>query len=160
MARTKDYGYNTAATKKNLGLLPISAADLAVLQDEPEECIESTIASPLDRPERWTFGRKTIDNVYKDTGIQLAAKTVSTRGAQILVKHEAITEITDSDTPNVVKQVPMVSYLVVRAPINECIDADDVLLEVSRMLAGAFGDGTDITSGRLANLIRGALKAQ
>lgn len=159
---TKSYstGYESATATKNIAISVLNAADLSILEDEPEQCVERTIASPMDRPERWTFGCKSITDVYKGTGVSTAAKPSSTSGVQIIVKHESMTAVTDSEDANYLKQLPQVSYFVQRVPINDLMTADMALQEAKRMLAGLFGSADDVTSSRLAQLICGALRAQ
>lgn len=153
-------GYESSTATKNIAIGVLNASDLSLLEDEPEQCVERLVASPMDRPEKWTFGCKVIPDVYKNTGIASSAKPSSTSGVQIIVKHESVTAVTDSDDADYLKHLPQVSYYVQRVPVNNLMTAEMALQEAKRMLSGLFGSGDDVTSARLAELICGALRAQ
>lgn len=149
------------ATTKSLSIGILNAADLALTADEPDRAVEKNTSSPLDRPETWTFAISDVNDVYKNTSIASASRPSSIRGVQVMVKHESVTQVTDdaAGAENYLKQLPFSVHVVVRTPINELVTADMVLQEVQRTFGGLFGDGKDVSSSRLKDLLNSALKA-
>lgn len=155
------YSMSKEGETKALSIGVLSSSDLAPVSETAEKVVEKNVNSPLDRPETWTFACTEVADAYKNSGISPQCKPASVRGVQIMVKHESITQVTDDTTgaENYLKQIPYSVHLVVRTPINELVTSDAVLAEVQRTMAGLFGDGTDVTSGRLKELLNSALKA-
>lgn len=135
----------------------VPANSLTMVSESADQVVESLISAPLDRPEIWTFGNKQIADVYRDTTIPSSAKPASSRGVQIMVRHDSYTTVTDDLGFADMRILPFASWICVRVPVNELITADQVLQEVKRMFGGVLRD--EDTSGRLAELIRNALKA-
>lgn len=148
--------------EKSISIGIVNGSALAVVADDAEKVVEKNTSSPLDRPEKWTFGCTEVADAYKNTGISPQCKPASTKGVQIMVKHESITQVTDDTVgaENYLKQIPYSCHIVVRAPINELVTADAVLTEVRRTIGGLFGSGNDVTSARLTDLLNSALKAE
>lgn len=158
---TKIYStpYASVTATKNLAISELSASDLALLSETSNDVVETTTYSPLDRPEKWTFACKKVSDVYANTGIANTAIPAGRSGVQIMVRHDSVTQVTDSDDGSYLKQLPMSMWTCVRVPVNELITEVQILAELQRGLAGCFGDGEDVSSSRLASLVRGALRA-
>jgi hypothetical protein len=151
---TYSWGTGTALT----GFEPyqLDPATLVLKEDEPTRCVMETKGVDYDIPETWTFGATAISDVYKNSGVSAAAKAVTSRGVQVLVKHEAYAKITDSADLTFQKVVPLEAHLVIKAPTNDLLDADAIFEEIKRMLGGLLEQSA--TSARLDELIRSALR--
>lgn len=153
------YTTSYSASVANLMSLPVYQLDpgtIVVISDDPGVVKESLTSAPLDRPEIWEFASRAVDNVYKDSTVPVIARPTSSRGVQIMIKHGSFTTVTDSDDSTYYKVLPMASWTCVRVPLNELITADLVLDEIKRLTGGLLG--TEATSARLAEMVRGALK--
>lgn len=155
------YSMSGASEKKSLSIGVLSSSDLAPVSETADKVVEKNVNSPLDRPETWTFACTDVADAYKNSGISPQCKPASVKGVQIMVKHDSITQVTDDTVgaENYLKQIPYSVHFVIRTPINDLVTADAVLAEVQRTIAGLFGDGTDVTSARLTELLNSALKA-
>lgn len=142
----------------SLSVYALPASSLALTSEAADTVKESLISAPLDRPEQWEFAKKDVSNVYSDTTIPASARPSSSRGVQIMVKHTSFTTVTDSANADYLKILPIVSWTCVRVPVNELTTANMALEEVQRLLGGLLED--EVSSSRIAELIRGALKAQ
>lgn len=160
MAKNYSTPYDSVAeSSKEVKISVLNSSDLSLTSEKTDEVTEQTSYSPLSTPELWTFGCKPVQDVYKNTNIQASARPSSSRGVQIMVRHDAITTVTDSADANYLKQLPMACWTCIRVPLNELITEDQILAELKRALAGLFGDGQDVSSARIAELVRGALRA-
>jgi hypothetical protein len=149
--------YAAETSKIDIEVSSVPANTLTLITESADQVEESLVSAPLDRPEIWTFGSKQVADVYRDTTVPSSAKPASSRGVQIMVRHDSSTTVTDSADTNYYRVLPFASWICVRVPVNELITADQVLEEVKRMFGGVLRD--EDTSGRLAELIRNALKA-
>jgi hypothetical protein len=157
MARTYTTSYSNELGSLAITVSKLPASSITLTGESADQVTESLVSAPLDRPETWTFGKKDVADVYKDTSIPTSARPVTSRGVQIIVRHDSFTAVTDSDNADFFKVLPMSSWTCLRVPINELMDADQCLAELKRMFAGVLGSAD--TSARLAEMIRGALRA-
>lgn len=157
MALTYTTSYAAETTSISTSVSAVPATSLTLISEDPDLVTESLISAPLDRPETWSFGKKDVSDIYKDTTVPSSAKPASSRGVQIMVRHDSSTTVTDTENPDYFRILPFASWICVRIPVNELITADQVLAEVKRMIGGVLED--EDTSARLSELIRGALKS-
>lgn len=160
MAKVKSYSFDSNATTKNLPVFELGASDLSLISETADTCVEVSTSSPIDRPEKWTFGCKSIENVYKNTGISASVKPASVSGVQIMVRHDQTMQVTDDALSTYTRQIPLCSWICAQVPVNDDVTEDDILLEIKRMLSGALPDGDAVTAARVKQLIRSALRVQ
>lgn len=159
MSKVYSKPYPSDLGTKSLLISKLDAKDLALIAESSDEVEEQTTYSPLDRPEKWTFGSKQVADVYKNTSIATSAKASSVRGVQLMVRHDCVIQVTDDADASYLRQLPLSCWTCVKVPVNELVTTDLALEELQRALAGLFGDGEDVSSSRLGELIRGALRA-
>lgn len=112
--------------------------------------------SPLDQLETVRVQASEISDIYKGTTIDPSAYAGSRKGLSIVGQVNDILRVTDSVDATYQVDLPISCHMVIKVPQNSMITADNVMAVAGRCLALLF-DSNQITSGRIANLLRGAM---
>lgn len=161
MAKTLSVNYTdtavTGGTAIKLSLPQLNwGADFRVTRDDAGEAKVTNLTSPLDQPESFRFAHSTVQDVYKNTGIDPTLYYASRRGTQILCQLTDVYSVTDSSSPDYLALLPVEAHLVVKVPNNDLLTPERVEALITRMLAGLYEtDQNQYT--RLSGLLRGAL---
>lgn len=153
------WGYDpTTITTKNIAVDTIVPASYVVTSQLPDEVVESNLSSPLGRVEKLTFGRRSVKDIYANsTSIDPAYKSPSRSGIKVLVNWESVASLTNSEDPTFRMDFPISSRLTVTVPASDYLTADNVNMLIKHHIGALYGDGTDVTSARIAKLLKGAL---
>lgn len=153
------WGYDpTTITTKNIAVDTIVPASYVVTSQLPDEVVESNLSSPLGRVEKLTFGRRSVKDIYANsTSIDPAYKSPSRSGIKVLVNWESVASLTNSDDPTFRMDFPISSRLTVTVPASDYLTADNVNMLIKHHIGALYGDSTDVTSARIAKLLKGAL---
>lgn len=161
MSLSLNVGYTDSAldpdVAQDLSMAKLNFADYAVKVDTAGNCVITNITSPMDRPERFRFGYKEINDVYKGSGIDPGYYGASRKGFSLVTQNTNVLRIDDSaDSSNIV-DLPISIHLVVKAPAHQLVTASVIYTMLGRMLAVIHEQaGSDST--KLALLVRGSLK--
>lgn len=158
MAHIYSTNYSSQKGTKSIAISVLNGTDLDLTSEDSSEVVEKLAEGPIDAPEVWRFGQQDVADVYKNTGVETAAKPSSVRGVKILVEHKSVRTVTDDSDANFLKKLPSKTTITHTCPLNELTRVDDVLQDIERALAGLFGDNDDVSSSRLASMIRGKLR--
>lgn len=158
MAHIYSTNYSSQTGTKSIAISVLNGTDLDLTSEDSSEVVEKLAEGPIDAPEVWRFGQQDVADVYKNTGVETAAKPSSVRGVKILVEHKSVRTVTDDSDANFLKKLPSKTTITHTCPLNELTRVDDVLQDIERALAGLFGDSDDVSSSRLASMIRGKLR--
>lgn len=162
---TTSFGYTDKLTgTKNIAVPQLSySTDFSVKSETPNEVVITNVTSPLDQPETIRFAQQTIRDIYNGTAVDPTAMSVSRQGISLVVQLNDIFRVTpDSESScccdGGYMDFPISTHIVIRTPVVQYVTADTVLTVVKRNIAALFGEGADVTSGRLNQMLRGALK--
>lgn len=153
------WGYDpSTVTTKNIAVDTIVPEAYVVTSQLPDEVVESNLSSPLGRVEKLTFGRRSVKDIYANsTPIDPAYKSPSRSGIKVLVNWASVASLTNSEDPTFRMDFPISSRLTVTVPASDYLTADDVNMLIKHHIGALYGDGTDVTSARIAKLLKGAL---
>lgn len=153
------WGYDPSSiTTKNIAVDTIVPSSYVVTSQLPDEVVESNLSSPLGRVEKLTFGRRSVKDIYANsTSIDPAYKSPSRSGIKVLVNWESVASLTNSEDPTFRMDFPISSRLTVTVPASDYLTADNVNMLIKHHIGALYGDGTDVTSARIAKLLKGAL---
>lgn len=112
--------------------------------------------SPMDQLETIRVQASEISDVYKGTSIDPSAYSGSRKGLSIVAQVNDILRVTDSVDTTYQVDLPLSAHMVIKVPQNSMITSDHVMALAGRCLATLF-DSNQLTSGRIANLLRGAM---
>lgn len=158
MAHIYETNYSTQKGTKSIAISVLNGNDLDLTKEKTDEVTEKLTAGPLDMPEVWRFGSQEVDDVYKNTGIETAAKPSTVKGIKILCEHRCVRTVTDDTDANFMKKLPSKTTITHTCPLNELTRVDDVLADIERALSGLFGDNDDVSSSRVASMVRGKIR--
>lgn len=112
--------------------------------------------SPLDQPENIRVQASEISDVYKGTSIDPSAYAANRKGLSIVAQVNDILRVSESTDINYQVDLPLSCHIVLKVPQNSNVTADNVMALAGRALACLF-DSDQVTSARIANLLRGAM---
>jgi len=112
--------------------------------------------SPLDQLETIRVQASEIADVYKGTSIDPSVYAPSRKGLSIVCQVNDVLRVTETTDAQFLNDLPLSAHLVVKVPQNALVTADMVMALAGRCLAALF-DSNQLTSGRIANLLRGAM---
>lgn len=151
-------GFNKSGqATKNVAVSQINASDFVVTQRGTEDVTETNLSSGLATPECFQFGRRIVKDIYANTSVDTAYKCPSKTGIKILLNWTSTGTLTDDKDVSFRQDFPLSVRTTITVPASDYIGADDVLAILQRAWGGAFEDGTDVTSARISELLRGAL---
>lgn len=159
MAYSFTWGYDPSTiTTKNIAVDTIVPSTYVVTTQQPDEVTESNLSSPLGRIEKFTFGRRSVKDIYANsTSIDPTYRSPSKSGIKVLVNWESVASLTNTENPTFRMDFPISSRLTVTVPASDYLTADNVLMLIKHHIGSLYGDSTDVTSARLAKLLKGAL---
>jgi hypothetical protein len=161
MSKTTVVGYTDTAdsgsatrsfTRSNLNW-PV---DFVVTEKSEMKFQAANKTSPIDQLETIRVQASEITDVYKNTGIDPSAYAPSRKGLSILAQVNDILRVTDTVDATFMVDLPVSAHLVIKVPQSSFITPDLVMAIAGRALAALF-DSNQLTSGRIANLLRGAV---
>jgi hypothetical protein len=112
--------------------------------------------SPIDQLETVRVQASEVSDVYKGTSIDPSVYAPSRKGLSIVAQVNDILRVTDSVDAAFQLDLPISAHLVIKVPQSSYITADQIMAVAGRPLAALF-DSNQLTSGRIANLLRGAV---
>lgn len=158
MAYSFSWGYNPAQiTGKNVSIDTIDPDEYVTTSQLPDEVVETNLASPMGRPEKFTFGRRIVKDIYANSDVDTAYRCPTKAGIKLLVNWETIASLTESTDPTFRMDFPISIRTTVTVPASDYLTADNVLLLVRHQFGAMFAGSTDVTSARIAKLLKGAL---
>lgn len=162
---SSSFGYtDSVTTTKNVAVPQLSyAKDFSVKTETPSEVVITNVTSPLDQPETIRFAVQNVKDIYNGTAVDPTAMSVSRNGLSLVVQVNDILRVTPTEGEACCcgqgyMDFPISTHIVVRTPVAQYIDADTVMTVVKRNISALFGEGADVTSARLNQMLRGALK--
>lgn len=147
----------TGQATKNISVAQINSGDFVVTARTTDDVTETNLKSGLATPECFQFGRRLVKDIYANTSVDSAYKCPSKAGIKILLNWTATGTLTDTENSLFRQEFPLSVRTTVTVPASDYISADDVVAIMERAWGGAFEDGTDVTSARISELLRGAL---
>ena len=161
MAKTTSFGYTDTAdsgsstrafTRANLNW-PV---DFVATEKSDMKFQGANKTSPIDQLETVRVQASEIADVYKGTSIDPSAYAASRKGLSVVCQINDVLRVTDSVDTAYQVDLPISAHMVIKVPQNSMITADNVMAVAGRCLALLF-DSNQVTSGRIANLLRGAM---
>lgn len=161
MSKSTSFGYTDTAdsgsatrsfTRANLNW-PV---DFIATEKSDMKFVAANKTSPMDQLETIRVQASEISDVYKGTVIDPSAYAGSRKGLSIVAQVNNVLRVTESTVPTYQVDLPISCHMVLKVPQNSNITADNVMTVVGRCLAALF-DSNQVTSGRIANLLRGAM---
>lgn len=160
MAKTTSFGYTDTTdggttrtfTRANLNW----PADFVATEKSDKKFQGANKTSPIDQLETVRVQASEIADVYKGTSIDPSVYAASRKGLSVVAQVNDILRVTDSVDTTYQVDLPISCHMVIKVPQNSMITADNVMAVVGRALACCF-DSNQITSGRISNLLRGAM---
>jgi hypothetical protein len=147
-------------THSTTASLPVPVIDFtteyATAKDNGDDVDLTNVLTPLDAPTHFRYSIQNIANVYKQSDISAEYRLPVTKGASLLMAHDEVWTVTDTDDVSFKKQFPVSAHLVLKVPQNGFITATDVRNLIQDLL-GAIGIKSGALTGRLDQLLRGAL---
>lgn len=164
MATSFGYTDKLSATK-NVAIPQLSySTDYSVKSETPNEVVITNVTSPLDQPETIRFAQQPVRDIYNGSAVDPTAMSVSRQGISLVIQVNDILRVTPDSSESTCccdggyMDFPISTHIVIRTPVAQYITADTVMTVVKRNIAALFGEGADVTSGRLNQMLRGALK--
>lgn len=159
MAYSFSWGYDpTQMTTKDIGVDIIDPDSYVVTLNQPDEVNEANLSSPLGRVESFTFGRRVVKDIYANgSSIDPAYKSPSRTGIKILINWNTVASLTNSEDATFRMDFPIAIRQTITVPASDYLTADNVLMLVKHYLGALYGDSTDVSSSRLASLLKGSL---
>lgn len=133
------------------------STDFRVTSEEPGETWLTNLTSPLGQPERWRFAVSTVNDVYRNSGIDPTMYYQSRRGTQLLVQLTDVFAITDDQDSAYLALAPIKAHLVLTVPNIDLITSETALSELKRLTGGLFDAKASSVNARMNSLLRGAL---
>lgn len=160
------FGYTDKITQqKNIAVPELSySSDFSVKSETPNEVVITNVTSPLDQPETIRFAQQPVKDIYNGTAVDPTAMSVARQGISLVVQVNDILRVTPDGGENNCccdggyMDFPISTHIVIRTPVAQYITADTIMTVVKRNFAALFGEGADVTSARLNQMLRGALK--
>lgn len=163
---TSSFGYtDKVSTTKNIAVPQLSYAENFSKDSKKSvngEIVINNTTTPMDQPERVRFALSNIKNIYDGTDVSLSSRAVSQAGVSLLVQLNDILRVTPDQGETCCCEpgymdFPISTHIVIRTPLTQYITADTVMTVVKRNIAFLFGAGSDVTSARLNEMLRGSL---
>lgn len=158
MAKQLTFGFTqeAAATRKiDVPTLALST-DYAVTKNDQMDVYVSNLTSPTDQPETLRYGSKSIQNIYNNSGIDPSFYATSKRGLSIVSELFEVASITDTDDPSFRIDYPIQTHVVIKVPVSQYVNANDVLTILLRNVSMLFQQSNS-TSTRISELMHGAM---
>lgn len=131
-------------------------ADWRVKNQAADEAKLINITSPVPYPETMRISVSDVADVYKNSGVEIAAQGPTKRGKSILVQLNENWTVTDSTDPTFSNTLPVQAHMVIKVPNSDVITPDMVLALVGRVVSGLYETGS-VSPTRLAAMLRGSL---
>jgi hypothetical protein len=112
--------------------------------------------SPIDQLETIRVQASEVSDVYKGTTIDPSAYAASRKGLSIVAQVNNVLRVTDSVDATFQVDLPISAHMVIKVPQSSYVTADQIMAVAGRALAALF-DSNQVTSGRISNLLRGAV---
>jgi hypothetical protein len=161
MSKTTSFGYTDTAdsgsatrsfTRANLNW----PADFVATEKSDMKFQGANKTSPLDQLETIRVQASEIPDVYKGSTIDPSAYAGSRKGLSVVAQVNDVLRVTDTVDAAYLVDLPISCHMVIKVPQSSMITADQVMAVAGRCLAALF-DSNQLTSGRISNLLRGAM---
>lgn len=159
MAYNFDLGFSPSAmTAKNVDIDTIDSTAYVKTGESLDSVNYTCRSSSLGRPETLSFGKRPIKDIYASSSIESAYRCPSKAGIKILVTSSTVASLTETDTPSFRYDFPITVKTVIDVPASDYMTSDQVLDVIKHHWGALFEGGTDVTSARITELLRGALE--
>lgn len=159
MAITKGFSYTNKEagdTSRQVTTVKIQPMlNYALIEDEPTRCVLQNTTGSIDQPERLIFQRSDVKNV--PVSFTTANPDPNLANIQYGVKLEAVLRVKSTTDDSFIKDLPITTTITFKHPVSEYMSADDVALQVSRILTALQTNSSDLAP-RINELMRGSLK--
>lgn len=161
MSKSTTFGYTDTAdggattktfTRSNLN----HPVDFVPLDKSEMSYKAANKTSPVDQQETLRVQASEIADVYKGTSIDPSAFAPSRKGLSIVAQVNDILRVTETTDATYQVDLPISAHIVVKVPLSANITAANVETVLGRALA-LFYNSNDVTTGRIGNLLRGAM---
>lgn len=151
-----NHNTNTGTTKAVNAVTP-TYTSFGLKVDEPSECIITNLATPMGRDETVRYAHFAVDNVYKNSGIQILEQQPVKSGVKVVCsvrQNWSLTAETEAEkAPDYI--LPVTAQITLTVPNNQYIAATDLEKIILQAVGALY---TSDGASKIASLVRGSMK--